>query len=462
MKHILVLGAGQSAPYLIDYLLKNAEEYDWFVTVGDIDLDLAAKRVDNHPRGQAVRFNVHSTDQLRSHVKKADVVVHMLSPAFLTPVAWECIEQSTHLISVSYRDRSLIGLDDEALKKGILMLFEMGLDPGIDHMSAMKVIQHVRDNSGHIEKFYSYGSGIPAPENRSNPFNYVITWNPRNVVMAGLTGAQYLEHDEIKIVPYHMVFSHTWRVKVPDLGVLEAYPNRDSLGYKDAFGLKYANTMVRGTLRWPGWSETWLQIVRLGLPNEHMEIPDLANRSYKELVEMFLPPHYNGSNVRQRVGNYLQISPTGSIMEKLEWFGLFSEEKIGDVGTTACDAMVALAQQKMHLLPGSRDMVALVHDMDVTYPDEDNRRERIFSHMKAFGDPDGFTAMAKAVGLPAALAVKLLLTNKLPLTGAHIPTHPMVYEPILAELAESGIEFREDVTAIHEGEEPKRAHQGSE
>jgi len=328
----------------------------------------------------------------------------------------------------------------------VLLLCEMGLDPGIDHMSAMALVRRLQAENARIRGFRSYGSGIPAPGQPHNPLRYAVTWNPRNVVMSGQAGAQYMENGRIKIVPFHQVFHHTWEVPVDGLGTLEAYPNRDSLAYLEAFGLEGVETMIRGTLRYPGWSETWAQIVQLGLPNELLRIPDLARRTYREVVEMFLPLNIEGPRVEQRVARFLHISPTGRIMENLRWLGLFSEEPIGCRGETAAAMLIHLLQQKLPLGPDEHDVVVLVHELEVEHAGR--APELITSTLVHEGEPGGFTAMSRTVGLPTAAAVELLLDGHLPLTGCHIPTHPLIYEPVLREIASAGLAFTEKVEPL--------------
>jgi saccharopine dehydrogenase-like NADP-dependent oxidoreductase len=273
----------------------------------------------------------------------------------------------------------------------------------------------------------------------------VISWNPRNVVMAGENGAQYLENGKIVIVPFHNVFQHTWIVEVPGLGTMEAYPNRDSLAYQKQYGFENADTVIRGTLRYPGWCETWFHIIRLGLPNETLTIPDLSERTYAELTQMFLPPDVNGGEIEQRVAAFLHISPTGHIMEKLRWLGLFSNEKINKKVETSAEVLTELINEKLKLHEMARDMVVLQHQLIVQYPEEKNRKEKIVSTMINYGEKAGFSSMAKSVGLPAAIVARLLMEKKLPLTGCHIPTHPLIYEPVLKELGEADFHFKETV-----------------
>ena len=443
LKQILVLGAGQSSAYLISHLLDLASDHSWFVTVGDLHLDLARDRIAEHPHGKAIHFDVNDETLRSAQIETADVVINMLPPAYQGLVAWDCVNHGRHMLSVSYRDQAVRDLAPDARRKGVLLLCELGLDPGIDHMSATALIGRLRASGGRIRGFRSYGSGIPAYDQPQNPLRYVITWDPRNVVMSGYDGAQYMENGKIKIVPYHQVFHHTWPVEVEGLGTLEAYPNRDSMAYLEAFGLHHAQTMIRGTLRYPGWSETWSQIVRLGLPNETLRIPDLQERTYREVIEMFLPSNIAEPHIEQRVARYLRISPTGRIMDNLRWLGLFSGEKVVAGEATAASMMIRLLQTKLPLTDDMRDLVILVHELEVEYPGGERPPERITSTLVSEGETGGFTAMSRTVGLPTAIATKLLLEDRLPLTGSRIPTHPSIYEPVLADIEKAGLAFTE-------------------
>ena len=441
LKNVLVLGGGRSATYLIAKLLEDAIPEDLFVTVADQDLAVAAAAIGDQPRASAVQLDIRD-DALRwAQIQRSDLVIFMLPSTFQHLVAQDCVAHGRDMLSACYRYPATRSLDSEARLQGILLLTEMGLDPGLDHMSAMALIRRVQDAGGRIEAFRSYGSGIPAPDQPHNPLRYVLTWGPRNVVLAGQAGAQYMDHGAIKIVPSHEVFLRTWPCEVQGVGTLEAYANRDALSYMESFGLEHATTMIRGTLRYPGFCETWRQIVRLGLPDETLRIPDLARRSYAEVVEMFLPPGERGASIEQRTAHYLQVSPSGRIMENLRWLGLFSSAPIGCQGDTSCAMMVHLLKLKLALAPGQRDLVLLVHELEVAYPDRP--RERITSTFALEGDPGGFTAMSQAVGLPVAIAARLRLSGQLNLTGSRIPTHPAIYQPILTELEVQGLSFAE-------------------
>ncbi|MEE9288557.1 MAG: saccharopine dehydrogenase C-terminal domain-containing protein [Bacteroidota bacterium] len=447
MKQILVLGAGRSTTCLVSYFLERAEEQNWFVTVVDKAPQAARRLVGNHPRGDAIAFDVNDGAMRSTLIEKADVVVNMLAPAYQYLIASDCVRHGKHMVSASYQDIHLSNLNLDAHRKGILILTEVGLDPGLDHMSAMSIIQEVKNRGGTVTSFRSYGSALPAPEAAVNPLRYCITWNPRNVAMAGEHGAQFLEDGKTKILPFHQVFQRTWSVELEGIGEFEAYTSGDSLRYQKLFGLEQVGTMIRGTLRYPGWSETWLQIVRLGLPNETLRIVSSSKLAYGDLIEMFLPAQSSGANLEQRVANYLNISPTGRIMENLRWLGLFSSEPISAEVVTAAEALIHLLVKKLQLPPNGRDMAAIVQDFEASYRQGENHREKIRSTLVEFGDPNGFTAMANTVGLSIGIVTKILLSKQLPITGCQIPIHPAIYGPVLSELNTLGIRFKKEVSA---------------
>lgn len=441
---VVVLGAGQSAPYLIQDLLKQAEVHDWHVIVADRDEALARQRVGDHPRGEARGVDAMDPADLRSLMTGAKVVANFLAPPFQVPVAEICVELGQHMVSASYENPKLRALSAAAEAKGVTLLSELGLDPGMDHMSAMKLVHALQAEGARILSFASYGSGVPSPDSRNNPLDYAITWNPRNVVMAASAGAQYLEDGRVKIVPYPEVFARTWPFEVDGVGTMEAYPNRDSLGYQQTYGLPDARTLIRGTLRYPGFSETWGQVARLGMPNETLTVPNLAERTWAEVTEMFLPGG-GDRDLRLRTAEHLGLSPTGRIMENLGWLGLFDDTPTGARGQTVAGALIERLQAKLTLPAGGRDMVILAHELLVAYPD--GRRATARSTLVEHGEPDGMTAMAKTVGLPAALGVRLLMTDRFPRRGAVIPTTADVYTPLLEALEAEGLAFTETLTS---------------
>ncbi len=449
MKQILVLGAGLSSSYLISYLLERAEENNWFVTVAEKKIELAKRAVRGNAHGTAIAFDIDDSEMRATQINHADIVVNMLPPHLQHVIALDCVHFSKHMISASYQTREMVRLNADANRKGIIILSEMGLDPGIDHMMSMAMIQKVRAKGGRIKSFKSYGGAIPAPDSRTNPLNYTITWNPRNVVMSGEDGAQYLEKGKIKLVPFHGVFQDSWGIDVEGIGPMEVYPNRETLAYRSVFDIKHARTIIRGTIRYPGWSETWWQIVKLGIPNEHLSIPSVEKMTYREFIELFIPVEVNGSDLEQRVASFLHINPTGQIMSNLKWLGLFSDEVIGKVGETPAEVMIDLVCKKLALQKDCRDMVILISELEASYNNSGVRKkEKTIITLIEKGERNGFTAITKTVGLPVAIGVKLILNGDIPLTGCHIPTHPAVYEPVLKALKKEGLVFHKKVQAI--------------
>ena len=448
MRRILVLGAGRSAPYLIQRLLEGASEKGWQVTVADRDIELARERVGNHPNGHAVALDASDEQQLAGRIGAADVVANVLAPVFQGRVARLCVESGTHMVSVSYLRDETRSLDARAREHGVLLLGEMGLDPGIDHMMAAEAVRATRAQGGEIRAFRSFGSGVPAPGSESNPLRYMVTWNPWNVATSGLGGAQYLLDGTIRVVPHERLFLHTWPVEVDGVGTLEAYPNRDSLSYLEHFGLDRVHTMIRGTLRYPGFCETWAKVVRLGLNNDVLPIPGLCERSPREVVGMFLPIPVDDEHVEEAATLFLELNPTGRLMENLRFLGLFDSEPVGCTGETAAAMLSHLLEQKLAPVPGSRDMVIIVHEMEVEFPDQERPAERQTFTMVEFGEPLKMSAMAKTVGLPAAIAVEMLFAGELELTGCRLPTHPAICDAVLSRLRAEGLEFSEKVERL--------------
>ncbi len=450
MRRILILGAGRSAPFLIQRLLDGAAVHDWQVTLADRDLEMAQARIDGHPNGRAIALDASDEQQMASWIGAADVVVNVLAPGFQGRVARLCVESGVHMVSVSYLQDETRNLDSWARERGVLLLGEMGLDPGIDHMMAVEAIRHVADAGGVVSAFRSFGSGVPAPDSLSNPLQYLVTWNPWNVATSGWAGAEYLFEGQIRIVPHDRLFLHTWPVHVDGIGRLEGYPNRDSLSYRDHFGLDGVHTMIRGTLRHPGFCETWAKVVALGLCNDTIHIPGLGARSPREVVGMLLPIPVPFDRVEAAATLFLELNPTGALMENLRFLGLFDDEPTGCAGDTAAAMLSHLLETRLAPLPESRDMVTLFHEMEVDYPESDRPSERQITTMVEYGVPATMSAMAKTVGLPAAVAVEMLLTGKLKLRGCLLPTDPAICDSVLAQLRAEGLEFNERIEPLDE------------
>jgi len=448
MRRVLILGAGRSAPFLIKRLLEGAAAHDWQVTVADRDLALAETRIAGHPCGRAIALDAADEQQMASWIGAADVVANVLAPAFQGRVARLCVEAGVHMVSVSYLQNETRNLDSWARERGVLLLGEMGLDPGIDHMMAARAVGEVTAAGGVVRAFRSFGSGVPAPDSRSNPLQYLVTWNPWNVATSGWAGAQYLLDGRIRLVPHGRLFHHTWPVDVDGIGRLEGYPNRDSISYLEDFGLNGVHTMIRGTLRYPGFCETWSKVVNLGLTNDTIRIPNLGARSPREVVEMLLPIPVPADRVEAAATLFLELNPTGQLMKNLRYLGIFDSEPTGCAGDTPAAMLSHLLETRLAPPPDSRDAVIIVHEMEVEFPDSGRAAERRIDTMVEFGDPARMSAMARAVGLPTAVAVEKLLNGELELRGCLLPTQPEICDAVLGQLRAEGLEFKQRVEPL--------------
>lgn len=481
MTRILVLGAGHSAPFLIRHLLGDAEapagaSADWTVTVADLDLAAAHARIGEHPRGRAIRLDVGRPEtpvaaDVAAEFAAADLVVCLLPPFLQGRVASLAVEHGCHMVSASYRSAEVAALDEAARERGVAILTELGLDPGIDLMSAQRIIDEIRERGGRVDRFLSYGGGLPEPAFEGNPLRYCVTWNPRNVVMAAELGARYLRRGRVQLEPWHRVFEATWSVEVPALGTFDAYANRDSINYRSIHGIEHVRTLLRGTLRHPGYCAIWHQVVRLGLPAEHLVVPGLGERSWAELVAMFLPAdrlpdaRLDGAAVGDATARFLGLDRHDPRFIALDELGLFSDERIVEDPAeaasvkTPAQALVRLLQRRLPLPADVRDMVVLHHEIDALYPTDEPddasgapRRERTLSTFVRYGTPGGITAMAETVGLPMALGARLILDGELERRGCLGPTDDDVYPPILDALEAHGLRFEETTRIVSSDE----------
>lgn len=435
MSRILVLGAGLVARPLVQYLLDRP---DFQVTVASRTVEKARALIGDHPNGQALAFDIErEPDRLDDLVAQADLAVSMLPYIHHLQVAQACLRHRRHLVTTSYVKDEMRAMDGAARQAGVLFLNEIGLDPGIDHMSAMRIIDRVHANGGQVVSFRSYCGGLPAPEANTNPFGYKFSWSPRGVLLAGRNDARYLEEGEVVEIPNRRLFATRHPVTVEGVGDLEAYPNRDSLPYIQLYGIPEARTMYRGTLRYPGWCETWQKFVELGLL-DLTEREDLLGMTYRQLLAHLIG-RPETSDLRRDLAVHLDLPEGSPILDRFEWLGLLSDDPLPPQ-RTILDILAVRMQEKLQYAPGERDMVVLLHDFGVEYPD---RRERIRSWLIDFGVPHGDTAMARTVGLPAAIATRLILQGVIRLTGVHIPVLPEIYGPVLAELEEQGIRVEE-------------------
>ncbi len=439
MKNILILGAGLSSTALIRYMLDNSEKYDWYIRLGDISLDLAKKKIGEHSRGEAIFFNVDNPDQLSVEVRKTDLVISMLPAKFHFTVAKECIRFGVNMVTASYVSTDIQSLDAQAKEKNILLMNEVGVDPGIDHMSAMQIINRLREEGDKLIAFESATGGLVAPSYDNNPWRYKFTWAPRSVVLAGQGGARFLHNGKFKYIPYHKLFQRYEIIEIPDFGQFEVYPNRDSLKYQENYGLFDLSTMFRGTIRRPGFCEAWDALVQLGATDDTYTMDDTENMTYRDFTNSFLA--YNILDpVEKKVCDYLKIKPDSELMKKLEWLGLFEETKVGFPDLTPANVLQHILEQKWGMDKKDRDMIVMEHQFDyIRFGDH----RKLYATLVITGENSSETAMSKTVGLPVAITSKLILEGKTDLKGVQIPTEKQIYEPVLEELKEFGIEFKE-------------------
>ena len=441
MKKILVIGAGRSTVTLIDYLIENAAKYNWHITVADMDLKLAQSKIGKSANATAIQLDVANEEQRKAEISKVDFVVSML-PAFMhAPVAKNCVELGKHLATASYVSDQMLALDKEAKQKGILLLNECGLDPGIDHTSAMKIIDEIHEQGGEITSFKSFCGGLVAPECNDNPWGYKFSWNPRNVILAGQGTAHYLDGGEIKYLPYNRVFSQTETISVDGYGDFDAYANRDSLGYQIPYGLQTIKTLLRGTLRMPGYCKAWNVFVKLGLTDDSYIIKNANKFTYSSLLASFLPSKPN--TLRQRLSDFMGNEADAASLDKIEWLGFFSDVKIEMPEGTPAQLLQNLLEKKWLLKDNDKDMIVMQHLFEIDNSKNSKLPKKIISSLVVKGENQNHTAMAKTVGLPLAICIKNFLTGKFNLTGVQIPTDKQIYLPLLNELKELGIVFEE-------------------
>lgn len=438
MDTILILGAGKSTAFLIDYLAETCGRKGRKLIVADLNVEGTRSRLQGRPGTKAEHLDLEDERKRKELVSAADVVISMLPASMHPVVARDCLELGKHFFSASYESETLRELRPEIEKKGLLFLNECGLDPGIDHMSAMKVIHEAKENGEEIVSFRSYCGGLLAPESEDNPWNYKFTWNPRNVVLAGQGTSCYMDRGDLKYVPYHQLFRRLDTIHFSGLGDFDGYPNRDSLSYRSIYGLDDIPTMLRGTLRRAGYCKAWDVFVQLGMTDDtiQMELPQSA--TLKQFLNAFLPYHEQLS-VEEKLAEVIPEMdfPT---FERIQWLGFFENRKLPKTKGSPAQLLQAILEVDWVLQPEDRDMIVMKHlfEMRTQYG-----LKRVDSSLVCFGQDSAYTAMAKTVGLPLAIAVDLFLDGKIPLRGLHIPVLPELYKPILEELEKWGIRFEE-------------------
>jgi saccharopine dehydrogenase-like NADP-dependent oxidoreductase len=500
MKNILLFGAGKSATVLIDYLLSNAEKENWQITVVDADINLAQSKIGISPFGKAVSFDINNDADRKRFINESSIVISLLPPTLHTIVAKSCIELNKSLLTASYIDEDIRNLQSEIENKKLLFLCEMGLDPGIDHMSAMKIFDKIHADGGKVISFRSHCGGLVAPESDNNPWHYKISWNPRNILLAGKSGAHYRENGEEKKLKYEELFTAERIVEIPKIGFLSWYPNRDSLSYAPLYGLENAKTLIRTTLRHPDFMYGWKNIIDLKLTDEtpqyetngkalmdffkeHLDkngfndwlqkklserfdqTKDLLGK-LMELVEAEKEAEASGGDVEK---DFLVVGKNGDLqnmdldkikndaaeivankmheanltLKQLFFLGMDDDETIINKGLcSAADVMQLALEKKLALQAGDKDMIVMLHEIEYTIG---SQQFAVKSSLVVTGENNLRTAMAKTVGLPLGIAVKLILNGTIDLTGLHIPTKKEIYEPVLKELEEHEIKFNEQI-----------------
>jgi len=439
MKTILVLGAGRSSSSLIQYLLQHAAAGPWTVVVGDFSEAAARDKIGPSVHGRAIAFDINHETQSSAAIQEADVVISLM-PATLHPlVARHCLRWNKHLLNASYVSDEMRSYHTEALSKGLLFLNECGLDPGIDHMSAMQVIDGIKARGGTLISFESFTGGLIAPEtDPENPWRYKFTWNPRNVVMAGQGTAKFLQDGQYKYIPYQQLFQRFTTVSVPGYGEYEGYANRDSLKYLETYELQGIQTMVRGTLRNKGYCPAWNVLVQLGCCDDTYTMEGVDQMTHRDFVNAFVDA--TAGQLQEKIVAMFHISREGEEMKRLQWSGLFSEEKVGLSSGTPAQILEHILAKKWKLNPGDKDLIVMWHRFRFTLA---GKEKEIQAHLVATGENEVHTAMAKTVGLPVGIAAKLFLEGKIKTRGVAIPVQKEFYDPILEELASLGIRLIE-------------------
>jgi len=441
MRKILIIGAGKSSSYLIKYLLDKVESENLHVTIGDVNVENAQNLVGKNSKANIIHLDVFDADSRTEAVNDADIVVSMLPARFHIEVAKDCITYRKHMVTASYVSKEMQMLDDDAKANNLVFMNEIGVDPGIDHMSAMQVIDRIRDNGGKMILFESFTGGLVAPESDNNLWNYKFTWNPRNVVVAGQGGAaKFLQEGQFKYIPYDRLFRRTEFLDVDDYGRFEAYANRDSLKYQHVYGLDNIKTLYRGTMRRVGFSRAWNVFVQLGMTDDSYTIDDSANMSYRDFVNAFLP-YSPTDSVELKFRHALKIDQDDIVWDKFLELDIFNPNKMVELDkATPAQILQKILMDSWTLNSEDKDMIVMYHKFGYELH---GKKHQIDATMVVVGEDQTYTAMAKTVGLPVAMATMDILNGKIKTPGVQIPISREVYTPILEELETYGVQFKE-------------------
>ena len=441
MKKLLLIGAGKSSSELIKYLSKLSIEKQWQITVADALADVAKEKFSFQNNINWQQLNIEDTENLSRLVACSDVVISLMPPNLHTVVAKQCIRNKKHLVTASYTSAEMQQLHEEALNANILILNEMGADPGIDHMSAMQVIHRLKEEGAEITAFESFTGGLLAPESeKDNPWKYKFTWNPKNVVMAGQGMCKFIQENKYKYIPYQRLFRRTEIINIPGFGLFEGYGNRDSLQYRSLYGLENVKTIYRGTLRRVGFCRAWDTFVQLGATDDTYTMHDTENMTYREFINSFLYYHPSDS-VELKLAHYMKFDLDSEEMYRLKWLGIFSDKEVGLKNATPAQVLLKILEDKWSLDPDDKDMLVMWHKFNYTL---NGSEHELHSSMVSIGEDLIYTAMSKTVGLPLGIVAKLIAEEKITLRGVQIPVHKEIYKPVLEALHNEGIQFVEE------------------
>ncbi len=441
MKNILIIGAGKSSSTLIKYLIEQANKEQWKITIADKSKSLILEKTGGSKYTEAIELDIMDAERRKELIAQSDVVISMLPVKFHLPVIKDCIELKTDVITPSYENAEIRELNEKALANGVLIMMELGLDPGIDHMSAMRIIDRIRSNGGELNYFESFTGGLVAPESDDNPWNYKFTWNPRNVVLAGQGGAaKFIQRGRYKYIPYNRLFRRTESIEIEGYGKFEGYANRDSLSYRKIYGLEKIPTIYRGTLRRVGFSRAWNALVQIGATDDTYIMEGSANMTHRDFINSFLA--YNPyDSVELKFRYYMKIDQDDIIWEKLDWLGLFERKSIGlEKDSTPAQILQQIMEKKMCLEPDDKDMIVMYHK--IGYRLNGENRE-VNSSLVVIGEDQTYTAMSDTVGLPLGIFTKQLLRGNIKCKGVSLPIKAEVYNSVLDELTDYGVEFVE-------------------
>ncbi len=441
MHTILVAGAGKSSTVLIQYLLTHARKNKWTVIVADGDANSIAEKIQEHPCAEAAVIDITKNSDREPLVKRADIVISLMPPHLHIYLAKDCLKYKKCLITSSYASEEMQQLDKAAREAGLMFMNEMGLDPGIDHMTLSKIINSIHRVAGSIYSIKSYCGGLVAPESDNNPWHYKFSWNPKNIITAGVGGAKFLSNGKEVDVPYEKIFDHNKKIKVDGLGMLAYYPNRDSMKYLETYNIPDIKTFMRATLRYPAFCAGWDAFIALGLTSQTDEFVK-TGQTYTTWL-MAKSGCTDKSKLQQHLTEKLKLEKDSKVISLFQWMGFFDDLPLTPGTSSSGEILLKMLLERWNMASAEKDMVVMQHEVEYMHK---GRKSKLISSMTLKGESRDKSAMAKTVGLPMGILARLILTEKItPPPGVVIPNMQSVYKPVLTELAQYGIEFKDNV-----------------